>query len=333
MAATKYQVLYRYTNPNSNQFVLNDVEAPYKECLEFYHDMHKNAIGTTDEKLEANTEQSDFIIEGNNTANDNYNMLFKFAGTKRINKKNWMPASTGYLIRDKEAIRDQITRAVDGDFSGDYLLMEGDSIENGVVVAKKNPVTKNISITSDNAANKTYFKNDDELKSVIIHSTIAQLADTETSIYGKLDKFTGVNKSGYEHINIKVGSDFVLNDISYYTLNTYGSKVSHTATKALENSTYASIVANGCNAYTSVTITPSHVQTYEIPAHYEEVAEYPYIICDTYKRIEQSPWFVLSTHASFQSAIEKVKAIVKTVGIDNVKLIKVVPTDQFIKTK
>ena len=30
MAATKYQVLYRYTNPNSNQFITNDVETDPK---------------------------------------------------------------------------------------------------------------------------------------------------------------------------------------------------------------------------------------------------------------------------------------------------------------
>ena len=32
-----------------------------------------------------------------------------------------------------------------------------------------------------------------------------------------------------------------------------------------------------------------------------------------------------------ETSLEKTKAIVKSVGIENVKLIKVVPTEQFIK--
>ena len=44
MAATKYQVLYRYTNPNSNQLLTNDVESDYNRVFEFYHDKHKIEI-------------------------------------------------------------------------------------------------------------------------------------------------------------------------------------------------------------------------------------------------------------------------------------------------
>ena len=172
MAATKYQVLYRYTNPNSNQFITNDVESKYNSVLEFYHDEHKIAVGLDDEILDANNEKSELIINGNNTANDNYNMLFKFTGTKRINKKVWLPESTGYVIRDKKAIKDLTSRAVDGDYSGDYLLMEGDTIENGVVVAKKN-ITSNITVIKDEslAANKDYYTSD-EVKTLLEEATI-----------------------------------------------------------------------------------------------------------------------------------------------------------------
>lgn len=325
MAATKYQVLYRYTNPNSNQFVLNDVETPYKECFEFYHDEHKIAIGTTEEKLQANTEQSDYIIEGNNTANDNYNMLFKFKGTKRINKKVWMPESIGYVIRDKEAVRNETTRAVDGDYSGDYLLIEGDSIENGVVVAKKN-INKAITVCEDNslAANKINYTSD-ELKSIVINSTIYTLNSTELSTYKKGTGLTYLsrdwqwtgNKYAWVYSNEVYAGPIFIDEAPILRSGNYLSNVECVSTQE-----------NSCE---KVVIEPKDIQTYTIPAHYEEVAEYPYLICDTYERIEQSPWFILSTHASLQSALEKVKAIVKTVGIDNVKLIKVVPTEQFIK--
>ena len=333
MAETKYQVLYRYVNPNSNQLVTND-DNKYNNVFEFYHDKHKISIGTQAEQLIASKEKSELITEGNSTANDNYSMLFKFTGTKRINKREWVPKSMGYVIRNKDAIRDLITRAVDGDYSGQYLLIEGDSIENGIVVAKTNPVSTNISVEQIDSANKLFFKDDDELKNAIINKTIAQLNTTVIDDFSSLSRYipytpTGQTPTpgGVYNINIKLGYDFAVGSINYRTgISSYA-----TVKKALQEAAYNNVVASGGQGFTSVTITPSHVQTYEIPAHYEEVADYPYVLVDTYEKIEQSPWFVLSSHGSLSSALEKIKAIVKTVGVDNVKLIKIVPTDQFVK--
>lgn len=322
MAATKYQVLYRYTNPNSNQFITNDVESDYNSVLEFYHDKHKIETGLDDEKLEASNHKSDLIIQGNNTANDNYNMLFKFTGTKRINKKVWLPKSTGYVIRDKESIRDLITRAVDGDYSGDYLLMEGDTIDNGVVVAKKN-ITKDITVIADEslASNKDYYTTA-EVTQLIIAATIYKLASVEEIASYKVAS-SRKSISGYTSYG------------TYYsTQDVYEGPVFIDEAPTSRSGNHGSstrCVLDSNNSCTKVRISPSHIETYEIPAHYEEAADYPYIICDTYDRVEQSPWFILSTHGSLTSALEKAKAIVKSVGIDNVKLIKVVPTEQFIK--
>lgn len=331
MAATKYQVLYRYTNPNSNQFLTNDSVSEYDKVFELYHNKHKIEVGTEEEKLDASNEKSDLIIDGNSTANDNYNMLFKFTGTKRINKKVWMPKSIGYVIRDKNAIRDLITRAVDGDYSGQYLLMEGDTIENGVIVSKKNPIIKTISVSQEDAENKTYFKDNEELMEALKNKTIAQLVSEDPDDFGQISKYTPYNNNregGVYNINIKIGYDFKLRDITYVS-GSYGR--TSTVSRALTDTEYSSIISSGGKGFTTVTATSSQVQTYEIPAHYEEVAESPYAICDTYERIEQSPWFVLSTHASLNSALEKAKGAVKSVGLDNVKVIKVVPTEQFIK--
>ena len=322
MAATKYQVLYRYTNPNSNQFITNDVESKYNSVLEFYHDEHKIAVGLDDEVLDANNEKSELIINGNNTANDNYNMLFKLAGTKIINKKVWLPESTGYVIRDKEAIKDLTSRAVDGDYSGDYLLMEGDTIENGVVVAKKN-ITSNITVIQDEslAANKDYYTSD-EVKTLLEEATIYKLKSLED---------LASYKDGNNYVNLtKTWShgDYIYSNPVYTGPVFIDEKPGK---KSGNNATSERCVTNKDNACTKVRITPQHIETYTIPAHYEESADYPYVICDTYDRVEQSPWFILSTHGSLTSALEKTKAIVKSVGIENVKLIKVVPTEQFIK--
>ena len=327
MAATKYQVLYRYINPNSNQFVLNDVDTKYKGIFEFYHDKHKLISGTKDEKLEANNEKSELIVEGNNTANDNYNMLFKFAGTKRINKRVWKPESTGYVIRDKEAVRDKITRAVDGDYSGDYLLIEGDTIENGVVITKKNPIPITgagliVTDKSTDAQNGSYYTSA-ELTNLIINSTICKLKSTDLADYkvGNTSyptRRTGSSWAGYTY------EDYV------FTGPVFIDKMPSTISG---NWSTRFGVTLGENACSYVAIQPSHIETYTIPAHYEYDADYPYVVCDTYERIEQSPWFILSTHGSLTSALEKAKMMVKAIGLDNVKVIKVVPTDQFIKIK
>lgn len=327
MGATKYQILYRYTNPNSNQFVTNDAQTDYKAVMELYSDQHKIEIGTPDEILSANKEKSELIVNGNSTGNDNYNMLFKFTGTKRFNKKVWKPKSIGYVIRDKDAIRHLTTRAVNGDYTGDYLLMEGDTIDNGIVVAKKNPMTSVINITAANAANGAYFVNQTELRNTIINSTIGKLVSEDFNDYGTLNTWASYNgDSGVSFINIKV-TNFATSTISYRP-SQYSTA---TVRNALRDAAYNSILSAGGLAFTEMKIQPSQVETYEIPAHFEEQADYPYAICDTYERIEQSPWFVLSTHESLTSALEKVKAVVKAVGIENVKLVKVVPTDQFVK--
>lgn len=325
MAATKYQILYRFINPNANQFVTNDSKEEYEQILELYHDEHKINDTNKEIKLEAENEKSKLIIDGNNTANDNYSMLFKFTGTKRINKKTWMPQSTGYVIRDKEVVKDKITRAVDGDYSGDYLLIEGDTIENGIVIAKKN-ITSEITVVSDasRAENQIYYTTE-ELKNLIIESTIYQLNINDNDIKVFMSGFssTYINRTGYpeyrEYDPVFTGPVFI--------------DKAPTQVKGNYKSAFG-ILGNGstCDyACRTIRILPGNVKSYTIPPHYEEVAEFPYAICDTYERIEQTPWVVLSTHSSLTSALEKAQTIVKSIGIDNVKIIKVVPTEQFIK--
>lgn len=64
-------------------------------------------------------------------------------------------------------------------------------------------------------------------------------------------------------------------------------------------------------------------------------AEYkwPYMIVDVYERVWFSPWFSVHVCGSLKSALEKAKVVVSAVGIDNVKIIKLVSIDQFIKLR
>lgn len=67
--------------------------------------------------------------------------------------------------------------------------------------------------------------------------------------------------------------------------------------------------------------------------YYDSTFKFPYMIIDTYERVSFSPWFVVHTCGSLESALEKAKMIVNHIGINNVKLIKIVPFDQKIKIK
>jgi hypothetical protein len=56
----------------------------------------------------------------------------------------------------------------------------------------------------------------------------------------------------------------------------------------------------------------------------------PFFIKDVYKKIDESPWMVYSHEKSLQAAVNKCKALVKRIGIDNVKLIKNINVDNII---
>lgn len=65
--------------------------------------------------------------------------------------------------------------------------------------------------------------------------------------------------------------------------------------------------------------------------HAHPTPEYPYIIKDQYIRIPMTPWFIHATYGSLEAALEKAKVLVDMIGLNNVKLIKIVPFDQFVK--
>ena len=91
--------------------------------------------------------------------------------------------------------------------------------------------------------------------------------------------------------------------------------------------------ANMGNFFASLEVKQENITRYAIPAHYEPSGKAPYLIKDNYKKIPLSPWILHSVHNSLESGLEKARVLVSMIGIDNVKLIKTVPFDQFIKIK
>lgn len=360
MAATSYQILYRATNFNTGIVISNNPSVQVEHLAELYHDKHKIMNGNTKEIKEATDKKSNDIINGNDANNVKYAQLYQYSGTKRINKWDWIPESTGYVIRDYDKIRDKITNTnfgdEHGDYSGEYLLFEGDTPENGIVVAKENPMFKE---NPDNpsgafeiknnalATNEKFYKDPDEIKELLINSTIAQI-DWEThpwivSLNGLLNggtdgkskyfillpqKNTMGDTVNYYNLAVYVGTTF--SPSPYFFSYSYSP---NEVFDYLPRGAVESGISSGRFACTKVTLNPDYIKTYKIPGHWEESSEVPYAVHDVYEKVAQEPWFPYSTERSLEAALEKARALVEKIGLENVKLVKVVPTDQFLKIK
>lgn len=68
-------------------------------------------------------------------------------------------------------------------------------------------------------------------------------------------------------------------------------------------------------------------------ACFSEGSKTPYVIADQYERVMFDPWFSVAVTGSLQAALEKAKTVIQAIGIKNVKIIKLVNYDQFIKIK
>jgi hypothetical protein len=321
MAATQYQILCRYLNTSNNTFVTNETLEKYNPVFEFYNDKHVIVVGQTDEIIAAEAEKEQLIVKGNLSSNPNYNMLFKYNGVKRKNKKIWVAEKDGYVIRDWQAVANQISKA--GDYSGDYVLVGGGTPASAKVVAKNNPLTSTVTVVTSSvtAANGEFFS-ESELSDVIAKSTIASLIEGDTSIFGLAPK------------SVKLQTGLDASDRPNYATYYIGPVIVGGPLE-IHSSKYGTVSGNtaATNLYSAIVIKPDQVEKCKIPAHYEESIDQPYVICDTYERIETSPWLTFANCNSLEAAITKVKKLVEILGIDNVKLIKNVQIDQFVKVQ
>ena len=139
----------------------------------------------------------------------------------------------------------------------------------------------------------------------------------------------------------KTKTTYYKNSYQYYTYyegpvavdTTIGTIIGYNSGGGSAITLRGNLYEDGLYAKISIKPTADHIATTTIPGHYEDAMEPPYLIMDTYKRIKLSPWFVSCTSSSLEGAITKAKILVEMLGIENVKLIKIVPFDQFIKIK
>ena len=326
MSATKYQVLYRYINEATNSVITNDMNSDYEPIHMIYADpSHK--IFSTDEsiQLEAFEEQQEMISYANDINNTKNNMLFAYDGTKKIRHQKWVTDQTGYVVRDwKQLKRSSIGNK--GNYNKEFTTLNASTPEDGgVVVCTKAVLSKYI------GANGI---------TVIDGSTLLEDAGTTTNPYYTDKKVTElINNATFFSVHsptltasntqyLKTGA---VTGTTYYV----GPVAIGANNKQMYSSSYGKVFGQETadNLYGSVKVMQSDIETLPIPAHYEDDNDAPYVIIDTYKKIQLSPWFVNCTCGSLESAITKAKKLIEMIGIENVKVIKVVPFDQSIKIK
>ena len=326
MAATKYQVLYRYINEATNTPITNNMESKYEATCELYADPdHKIFSINKADQDEALAEQQEIISYGNNSENPKNNMLFAYDGTKKIKHKKWIEDSTGYIVRDWKQIKRNLI-GNEGDFTKEFTTINASTPEDGGTVICNEAIMKKYFPNELTVATSGSFTGN-EMREMLVNATFFSLGTIswEDHMYPSKEGETyGYN--GYGPKFIYYTGPILMNGVTLSTFkgyNNFNDKIGY------------NIIGNRSdeNLYSKATIKQTQIKTTVYPGHYEDSNEAPYLIMDTYKRIQLSPWFVNSTYSSLESALTKAKALVEMIGINNVKLIKIVPFDQIVKIK
>ena len=326
MSTTKYQLLHRYMNEGTNTAITNNMSMKYDEAMEFYTDPDHRIFSTNEiDRAAAIDAQQEMISNGNSGDNPKANMIFAYDGTKKIKHKKWVSELPGYIIRDYTKIsRSKIGNR--GDYSKEFTTIDKATPEDGgtvicvkAVFDKYFPATVTV-VTNNNLADagtgENKFYSEAKIQKLITDATPFKLATSGWAAHAaKSEVITSYGGTPYYAGPVAVGG----NNTTRRTIYTYGSTVNSVCS------------TEEMFMYGVFTVTKEQVLMGVIPGHYEDVNSYPYLIKDTYKRIQLSPWFVNCTTCSLEAALIKAKILVDMTGLDNVKLIKLVPFGQFVK--
>ena len=330
MSATKYQVMYRYMNAIMNVAITNDQSNAYEEVREFYTDPdHRIFSSDPNIQNEELDKQQEIIVDANKSDNPKNDMLFVYAGTKKIPHQVFKPAETGYIVKHWQLLpRSKIGNQ--GDFSKDFTTINAATPEDGGTVICTAKVMNQYFKAGTVVSSGNYTS--DEMAAMLDEYSVFQLVDEDWKSHaGAYVTKTVCSNWAYTNVvgTFNTGSIYIDGaEIYAQTKNGYvGYDRPGTVTGIPISSPYAT---NVCNA---MTLAISDLQTIEIPEHYEDSPENPYMIKDTYARIEDSPWMINCITGSLTAAMTKAKKIVDVLGIENVKVIKLVAVDQFIKIK
>lgn len=337
MAATKYQVMCRYINDTTNVAITNDYKATYEPVFEFYTDPdHRIFSSVTQNQSEELDRQQQIVASANLSSNPKNDMMFVYDGCEKVSHNVWVEDQTGYIVRNWADVRSKIGNK--GDYSKEFTCLEHSTPEDGAIV-----------VCTQAVFNKYYkplnciigqFMTEADVQTMFDSSTIFSLKEPKWKDHATQGGCVSAYANGSHQIDYKILTgririgDFEFQEYTYYvpryynsTYSGYWSWIRNTSIGIKDSD------KNASNVYDSITHSANDVETTIIPGHYEISTKPPYCIRDKYKRVESSPWLVNSIAGSLEAALIKAKKLIEMIGMENVKIVKLVPVDQFIKVQ
>jgi len=314
-------------NEGTNTAIINKMDAKYVETMEFYTDPDHMIFSTNEiDKATAIDAQQEMISYGNSGDNPKANMIFAYDGTKKVKHKKWIPEAVGYVVGDYTKIaRSKIGNQYD--FSKEFTTIDKATPEDGgIVICNKAVFDKYFPATITVVTNNNYADSGTKENPFYTEAKMQSMVTNATPF--KLKTF-----DWKEHTSPSLTITTNQQNVKYYTglVAVGGNIMKKQSVPTTPIVTMAMCSTENTYLYGGVTIATTQVETGTIPGHYEETNSYPYLIKDTYKRIQLSPWFVNCTTCSLDAALTKARILVDMIGLDNVKLIKIVPFGQFVK--
>lgn len=255
MAATHYQIFYRYINPNTNMPITNDLSNEYVETIDIIHQKHKLYSQNSATQIEAEQERNDMVISENSPAScTKYDMIFAFNGAKKYYHRNWSDTANEYGPEIKSMPDGIINVTRDG--GPEY---QKDVFADSAVFKL---ATRNFTQDTQASSVNDYDPKDQTITSSVLNG----LANSREQKYNQKKAITG--STG----NINIGVKYTSSDNMY-----------------------------------------------------------PYVVKDCYIRVPMSPWIKGPHCGSLEQAVERCKLLIKSIGLDNIKLVKLVDITQKVK--
>lgn len=383
MATTQYQVLARYYNTHTNNPITNDGENAYNKTFGFYTEDASSTI-------------TEIIMEGNNPQNVKNDMLFAYAGTKKVFPTD---GSVEYAA-EKARMEEEVAE----------LTLQNTELNNAISssTTKITDATRQLDVTISGtvAALEQQYHNEYEgyKTDLEAYKALRESLYNPTGGIRPLSEWidgTGVIEPGYYYSH-RDGSDYCwaariyVHAPAYTGYGTLNTGITYGYISAASSSTVTNVeldafsnTANGASLRSAIISRLNSIinaidakmttafNLYDVyrlkkeeyqniknvetvnKAQYQQIIaqntvtiadnnaalatrgeakfdaqhKWPYMIVDVYERVWFSPWFSVHVCGSLNSALEKAKVIVSAIGIDNVKIIKLVSIDQFIKIR
>jgi hypothetical protein len=381
MATTQYQVLARYYNTHTNNAVTNDSDNAYQKTFQFYTE-------------DASSEIAEIIMEGNNPQNVKNDMLFAYAGTKKVfptdgsaeyaTNKLFMEEEIVNLTQENKELSNSITVCTNKINEADKQLNAGNSSSAAYLENKykteydgfKADYDKYTSLKDSLIDTDGNFKPLSQWRAAHANNLLEfswsqynsyyytpytyVYAPSSTS-YGRLDITTqygripstssgnltnedidawGETASGASYKNAIMNRiNLIIQSLNSKMTNAYALYESNRAAKAQAAADKEVETNNKIKLQQLVSNNTAKINEYTVlltekgEAKFDAKHQWPYMIIDVYERVWFSPWFSVHVCGSLNSALEKAKVIVSAIGIDNVKIIKLVNLDQFIRIR